>query len=77
MKYQPFEFDAAVERLKKYGHPVLERHEYENRRRICDGCGFWDPDHMEGLGKCMECGCSGTKLIIAASQCPIGKWVGK
>jgi len=44
------------------------------RLKICNSCEFWDSNGWQGLGKCKKCGCSGLKLKMAASKCPIGNW---
>lgn len=44
------------------------------RKSICQGCEFWKGDGFNGMGKCTKCGCSGVKLKLATSSCPIGMW---
>lgn len=44
------------------------------RKAICEPCEFWQGGSYLGAGKCKKCGCSGVKLKLATSSCPIGKW---
>ena len=48
--------------------------QYKERQIICNGCEFYDRNAFMGTGRCLKCGCSGIKLKIAASKCPIDKW---
>jgi hypothetical protein len=47
---------------------------YNLRKTICSACEFWDAEGWGGLGKCEKCGCSGIKLKLASSTCPLGHW---
>ncbi len=51
-----------------------EQHEY--RKSICTACPHWDSEAFLGTGKCNKCGCSGLKLYIPSSRCPLDppKW---
>jgi hypothetical protein len=46
------------------------------RKEICDKCPHWNPDCYTGTGQCNICGCSGLKLYIPSSKCPLTppKW---
>lgn len=46
----------------------------EKRKAICNDCQFWDAAGNMGFGKCLKCGCTKAKLLLAAQECPIGKW---
>lgn len=48
--------------------------EYKKRLSICSTCEYWSQEKFNGLGKCEKCGCSGAKLWIASSKCPLNKW---
>ena len=48
--------------------------EHDERLVICKACELWDDAGYMGLGKCRKCGCSGAKLWMGSSKCPIGKW---
>ena len=57
------------------GERVLSDTQLVNYRRlICNGCPQWDASGFLGVGKCKVCGCSGFKLNIRASICPLLKW---
>jgi hypothetical protein len=45
-----------------------------SRLSICQQCPEWDQAGFAGTGKCTKCGCSGAKLHMATSKCPIDKW---
>jgi hypothetical protein len=61
--------------IARSGFKTTSLQEYEKRKSICLGCSFWDDVAWGGLGKCNKCGCSGVKLKMAASKCPIGLWI--
>lgn len=44
------------------------------RAKECEGCDQWNPKGYGGLGECKHCGCSGVKIHLATSSCPLGKW---
>lgn len=46
----------------------------ESRTSICKACPYWSDKGYLGLGACRKCGCSGLKLKMNVSKCPIGKW---
>jgi hypothetical protein len=56
------------------GFKNCTREQHNQRLEICKACEFWDASGYMGLGKCRKCGCSGMKLWVASSKCPIGKW---
>ena len=63
--------------LKDYavaGFKNCTEEQYQQRLVICRGCEFFDPSGYMGAGKCNKCGCSGLKLKMGTSRCPIGKW---
>jgi hypothetical protein len=69
--------DAAVNTVKRVakGEEVLATDEVlAERKATCLECPQWNPRGWGGGGRCEACGCSGLKLTLAASQCPIGKW---
>lgn len=49
---------------------------FEHRLSICKTCDYWNPDGFKGLGQCKICGCSGGKLHLPNSHCPLKepKW---
>jgi hypothetical protein len=56
--------------------PILASDEVvAERTTTCLGCLNWNPRAYKGLGKCEACGCSGIKIKLAASKCPIQKWL--
>jgi hypothetical protein len=64
---------AALEYAKS-GFKDCPDKEYQERLAICGGCEFFDKAAFNGAGRCLKCGCSGLKLKLAISSCPIGKW---
>lgn len=67
-------FAGATSVWAKSGFPIADRAEYERRHEICNGCEMWDSNAFQGIGKCGACGCSGFKLWLDTSHCPLGKW---
>jgi len=56
------------------GFTVVNDAQLAERHSICEACPFWEKDAFLGTGRCKKCGCSGVKLKLATSKCPIGKW---
>lgn len=56
--------------------PLVSAEELQRRREICADCNFFG--HSQSLIKvaCRRCGCSGLKLVLTSSQCPLNppKW---
>lgn len=48
----------------------------ESRLEICLACPYWHGLSGGGYvaGRCGKCGCSGLKLAMHTTNCPIGKW---
>lgn len=48
----------------------------KHRKEICEKCSYWDKNAYLGAGRCNICGCSGLKLYIPSSKCPLNppKW---
>jgi hypothetical protein len=67
-------FIGAMGAYAKDGFRNVNKEEHAVRQAICNGCEFWDRNARMGAGKCMKCGCSGAKLWMASSECPIKKW---
>ena len=56
------------------GFKNCTKEEHSRRFAICHPCEYWNQNGFYGLGQCRKCGCSGAKLWVASSKCPIGKW---
>ena len=56
------------------GFKNTTREEHLKRKEICNSCEFWTAKAMLGTGKCLKCGCSSVKLLLAVAKCPIDKW---
>ena len=56
------------------GFKVVDAETYKRRAEICADCPHWKPDAAMGSGRCLKCGCSGVKLYLETSACPISKW---
>lgn len=70
--------DVAISTAKivaKGERPLATDEVVAERKAICLDCPNWNPRGYNGMGKCEACGCSGFKIKLAASRCPINKWV--
>jgi len=56
------------------GMPITTEDKFKNRLNTCRNCEYWDEKAYLGKGKCKKCGCSGLKLHLDTSKCPINKW---
>lgn len=66
---------VASGKLAAKKQPVLASDEVvAERKATCLGCLNWNPRGYMGLGRCEACGCSGLKVKLAASKCPLLKW---
>lgn len=67
---------VAVEGAKwvAAGFPIVSGEDLELRKGVCATCEFWSANAFGGLGKCGKCGCSGVKLRLSTSGCPLKKW---
>ena len=67
-------FAGSMVGWAKGGFQVTDEETLAERLAICAACPEWDRDGFMGTGKCTKCGCSGAKLHMATSKCPIDKW---
>ena len=67
-------FAVAMFEYAKDGFKNTTPEQHGQRLAICRACEYWEEGGYYGLGKCRKCGCSGAKLWIDSSKCPIGKW---
>ena len=67
-------FSKSIFAWAKAGFKVASEEDFAKRKEICGSCEFWKGDANMGTGKCLKCGCSGAKLWLATSTCPINKW---
>lgn len=60
----------------KSRRPVVSASQWSKRLSICRGCQFWMENTKTKVAKCMKCGCSSGKLLLATSNCPLNppKW---
>jgi len=68
---------TLVDSVLKYaqsGFQNCTEEQYQERLAICKGCEFYDSEGFVGMGRCLKCGCSGAKLKLAVSSCPVNKW---
>ena len=58
------------------GMPIVSKEVLDARLRTCNGCEHWGGYKGGTLieGRCGKCGCSGAKLALGTSKCPVGKW---
>lgn len=61
---------------RKSNRPVVTGHQWNERLRVCRGCSHWIENKSTNMAKCMKCGCSSGKLLLASSNCPLSppKW---
>jgi len=57
------------------GFKVATQEDMEHRLSICESCDQWRPKSNLLLSRCKACGCSGSKLFLKTSSCPLGKWI--
>jgi hypothetical protein len=74
LKEQAVNFISSMKDFAASGFKTVTTEQYEERKKICLDCKFFDPNGFAGLGRCRKCGCSSYKLNVAASYCPIGLW---
>ena len=68
-------FIGAVTTWATEGFPLASKDVYESRLTICKTCPEFDPNGFgPGLVRCRKCGCSGAKLHMETSTCPLTKW---
>lgn len=67
-------FKEATGEWARSGFPIVEEKEYDRRHKVCSGCDQWDSNAFGGVGRCHACGCTGFKLYLATSVCPLKKW---
>lgn len=67
-------FANASVRFAKSGFKLADEETLTERNSICSQCEFWKASARLGLGKCLKCGCSSAKLLLASEKCTIGKW---
>lgn len=67
-------FLLSIKNIAKSGFREVSKKTLLKRLLICNNCKFWDSHGWGGLGKCNKCGCSGIKLKMSASKCPIFLW---
>jgi hypothetical protein len=66
--------ESAINWLGR-GAPISSEKLINQRKVICEGCEFWNPQPIKGFGRCKKCGClTWVKIRMATEKCPIGKW---
>lgn len=69
-----YNFVSAMQESAKTGFKRVSSEKHKERLDICSQCRFWKQTAYLGMGKCRKCGCSGLKLWLSTSRCPIQKW---
>lgn len=59
---------------KEWRKPVVSEEVLQQRREICQPCNFYGGSTSILRVGCKKCGCTGLKLFLVSSQCPISKW---
>ncbi len=70
------DFAAATAAWAMSGFPVADEYEFKRRLNLCENCIHWNAAAW-GVGRCMKCGCAGTKLWMKTSRCPLRIWEGQ
>lgn len=66
---------GAAVNWARHGFPLVSPEALAARLEVCRVCEWWDAQGYRGTGRCLKCGCSTqTKLRMATSKCPDGKW---
>lgn len=65
------QFAYESTRWAVYGAPRVSEEVFQFRLDQCEGCHFWNGQSAFGYGKCGKCGCSGLKLFMATTRCPL------
>jgi len=69
-----FSLADAMIMWAKSGFKTAPEEQYKDRKALCQACPEWDGEGYFGAGACKQCGCSGAKLYLASSTCPLKKW---
>ncbi len=69
-----FNLADAMLSWAKSGFTIAPEDSYKARKAICLACPEWNGEGYFGAGACKQCGCSGAKLYLASSECPLKKW---
>lgn len=64
-------FGHAMAAWKASGYAVVTKEVLAEREDQCMSCGWWRGFATTGLGSCGKCGCTGIKLFLASSKCPL------
>lgn len=70
-------FVEATSDWAKAGCPISSEEEYRRRQALCNGCKYWNANAWQGIGRCMKCGCSGSKRWMKTAHCPLRIWEGQ
>lgn len=62
---------ALVHAAKQWRKPVVDAEELQRRRDICAGCNYYGGSTSLVKVACQKCGCSGLKLALQSSRCPL------
>jgi len=67
---------ALYQAAKQWREPLCTAEELESRREICKGCNYFSGSTSLLKVSCQRCGCSGLKIALASSRCPLPepKW---
>ena len=69
-----FNLADAMVSWARSGFKIASEEQYKARKAICLSCDQWNGEGYLGAGACKACGCTGAKLYIASSECPLKKW---
>lgn len=67
-------FAWAAKDWMRSGMPVTTHDVVQSRLETCRTCGYWSGESSPFHTACRKCGCTGIKMWMATSRCPIGKW---
>lgn len=64
-------FAYAAGQWAASGFRHVSQEVYQARLESCEGCYHWQGESAFGYGRCGKCGCSGLKLFMATTRCPL------
>jgi hypothetical protein len=71
MAQQARQFAYSMGQWVKSGMKVVPKETFDERLALCETCHYWRGASAYGFGRCNKCGCSGVKLYLTTSRCPL------
>ena len=74
LKQLAVNFYGEISKWATKGFKTTTQEQYQARLSTCRSCEHWNEEANMNFGKCAKCGCTGSKLWLASSKCPINLW---